>query len=98
MIHLQPENVLRPCDRRSKDSAMTVACSRRGSDTRENCNIFMRKQIGAVCLRKRGVERLMKLKFVFKNVIIVDCITMSLGLCHVITMEARVTSEARVRF
>lgn len=45
---------------------------------------------------KRGVERLIILKFVFKNVVIVDCISMSQGHCYVTTMEPRLTSEARV--
>ena len=55
----------------------------------------MRKQNGAVCLGKRGVERLIMLKFVFKNVVIVGCISMSQGRSYMTAMKAGFISEAR---
>ena len=75
---------------------MTVACSRRGSDTRKN--FYEKTKWRGLLGKKKGVERLIILKFVFKNVVIVDGISMSLDRCHVTAMEARVTSEVRVFF
>lgn len=54
----------------------------------------MRKQNGAVCLGKRDVEAVILLNFVFKNVVIVDCVAMSQAGSHVTAMNVRVTSEA----
>jgi hypothetical protein len=56
----------------------------------------MRKQNGAVCMGKRSVEII--LIFVFKNVVIVDCIDMSQSRCHMTTKKTRVSSEARDYF
>jgi hypothetical protein len=56
---------------------------------------FMRKQNGAVCLGKRGVERLIMLKFVFKSGVIVGCISMSQGRSHMTAMKDRVIFETR---